>query len=96
MTLEQNIFERAKVDWHKLLTYGFKKSGSEWVYCKTFMNGEFKAVVKINKSGYVSGDVFEIDSDDVYFPLRVESMAQGFAGEVRTEYESILKDIKKN
>ena len=96
MTIEQNIFKRAKVDFTKLPTYGFAKRDNIWVYEKIFMNGAFRAVVQIDARGNISGDVYEPDSDDIYFPLRIESMAAGFAGEVRTAYEKILQDIKNH
>ena len=94
MTIEQNIFRRAKFDFERLSAYGFAKSGDEWIYTKIFMNGDFRAVVRVDAKGKVSGNVYETDSDDIYFPLRVESMAAGFAGEVRAEYEKILQNIK--
>ena len=94
MTIEQDIFKRAKIDFNKLAGYGFVKSELGWIYDKTFMNGDFKAVVRIDYNGNISGNVYETDCDEIYFPLRVESMAVGFAGEVRGEYEKILKDIK--
>lgn len=94
MTIEQNIFQRAQVDFNQLANYGFKKSGNSWLCTKTFMSGDFKAVVRVDANGNVSGDVYETDSDEIYIPLRVESMAVGFAGTVRKEYEKILEDIK--
>lgn len=94
MTIEQKIFERAKIDFNKLETFGFIKSDNVWVYTKVFINGDFKAIVQIDATGNVSGDVYDLDSDEIYIPLRVESMAAGFAGEVRSEYENILEDIK--
>lgn len=96
MTIEQNIFKRAKVDLTKLADYGFKKSADHWVYSKIFMDGNFKAVVKIDVAGNICGDVYDTDSDDIYFPLRVESMEAGFVGAVRFEYEKILQDIKEH
>ena len=94
MSIEENIFKRAIIDFNKLANYGFIQSGEKQVFTKTFMNGDFKAVVTIDKKGKISGEVYETDSDDIYFPLRVESMVAGFVGQVREEYEHILSDIK--
>ena len=58
------------------------------------MNEQFQAVIRIDKIGKISGNVYETDSKDIYFPLRVESMEAGFAGSVRAEYKKILEDIK--
>jgi predicted DNA-binding protein (MmcQ/YjbR family) len=94
MSIEADIFKRSKVDFSKLADYGFVKSGVFWTYVHTFKNNEFKAVVKIDDKGQVTGEVYDIDCDEVYFPLRVDSMAAGFAGEVRAEYQKILENMK--
>ena len=94
MSIEENIFKKAAVIWDRLPGYGFVKDKDFWVYTRSFMKDEFKAVVKIDAKGKVSGNVCEADSGDVYLPLRVENMAIGFAGEVRAEYVKILEDIK--
>ena len=61
MSIEQKIFERAKIDFDKLKAFGFVKSGNLWTYGKTFMDGDFKAVVQVDASGKVTGDVYETD-----------------------------------
>ena len=95
MTIEEKIFNRTNVDFNKLSNYGFIKSDNKWIYTKSFMNDDFRAEISVDKHGNISGDVYEADSDDIYFPLRIESMSAGFAGKVRHEYESILFDIQK-
>jgi len=94
MNIEENIFKRATVVFEKLKDYGFAKERNGWLYTRDFMNGDFRAVVKIDEKGNITGNVFDADSGDVYFPLRIESVAIGFAGEVRAEYVKILEDIK--
>ena len=58
------------------------------------MNGDFKAVITVDGAGHISGNVYETATQDIFLPLRVESM-DGFAGEVRNAYMEILKDIKE-
>lgn len=94
MNIEENIFKRNKIDFSSLSCYGFSATPKGWQYTKTIMNGAFRAVIDIDKRGTVTGDVYEADSEDVYLPLRIESMVAGFAGEVRQAYEDILIDIK--
>lgn len=95
MTIEENIFNKAKIDLSCLLKYGFTKEKDIWIYNKLFMNNEFRAEIKIDASGKLTGQVLETDSNDIYYPLRVETMAVGYAGQVREEYEKILRDIKQ-
>ena len=94
MTLEENIFKRAEVNEKALAGYGFRQSSGGWTLEVPFMNGEFKAVITVNGAGHISGNVFETATQDIFLPLRVESM-DGFAGEVRNAYMEILKDIKE-
>jgi len=93
MSIEEDIFKRAVIDFGKLKKYGFTKSGDKWNYTKLFMNGDFEAAVTIDDKGHISGTVYEVATGDEFLPLRVENM-EGFAGEVRAEYKQILEDIK--
>ncbi len=94
MTIEEAIFKRAVADFTKLEKFGFVKSGTDYCYETVFFNGDFKAVVKVDFAGKVSGQVYDLASEDIYFPLRVEEMAVGYVGEVRAAYEKILTDVK--
>lgn len=96
MTVEEKIFRCAVIDFSKLADYGFIHSAKGWVYSKEFMHGDFKAIVTVDEQGNIFGEVYETDSDDIYFPLRVEDMTAGFVGEVRAGYENILNDIKEH
>lgn len=93
MTIEEKIFKRTIIDFDRLAKFGFTKSGDSWTYSELFMNGDFKAVVNVTPTGVVSGTVFEVATEDEFLPLRVENM-EGFAGEVRAEYQKILENIK--
>ena len=96
MTIEQDVFKRARIDFGLLVAYGFQKEGKSWHFIQTFMNGDFRAVIEVNEDGTVSGNVYEGSSDELYLPLRVESMSAGFVGQVRAEYMKVLEDIKQN
>ncbi len=92
--LEEKVFEKAVIDLSKLKAYGFTVKKGVYQFQKLFMNGDFKAVININKEGKVSGEVYDTASESVYLPLRVEEMSVGFAGQVRALYVDILEDIK--
>lgn len=95
MTIEEKIFKRTIIDFNRLGKFGFTKYYDKWTYSELFMNGDFKAVVNIMPKGSVSGTVIETATEDEFLPLRVENM-EGFAGEVRAEYQKILENIKVN
>ena len=95
MTIEENVFKRAEIDFAKLKKYGFSVSDGVMVYEKSFMNGDVRTVIKINKSGKISGEVYDEVSGDAYLPLRVEEMTAGYVGEVRAAYIEILQNIRE-
>lgn len=94
MMLEDKIFNGTTVHSDRLLAYGFKLVDDKYTIEKSFMGGDFRAVISITKQGIVHGTVYDVASDDIYMPLRVEEMAAGFAGQVREAYIAILEDIK--
>ena len=94
VSIEDNIFKRAKININSLAQYSFRQSKGLWTLERPFMNDDFKAIITIDNAGHVSGNVYEIATEDEYLPLRVESM-DGFAAEVRNTYMDILKDINE-
>jgi len=96
MNIEQAVFNNAPINLNTLIPYGFKKEKDTYVYEKTFMNDDFKAVIKVSLKGVLTGNVYEVATDDIYYPLRVEEMFMGFAQDVRQAYRQILEDIKNH
>lgn len=94
MTIEDNIFQRTVINTNSLKQYGFQKAKNLWTLEIPFMNNEFKAVISVDGTGHISGNVYETATQDIFLPLRVESM-EGFATEVRNTYSNILLDIKE-
>lgn len=92
MSIEDNIFKRYSPDFNKLKEYGFKNLVLE----KLFKNNLFKAVITVNTEGKVSGMVYDLENDDEFLPLRVETNQGAFVGEVRAAYEELLEDIRDN
>lgn len=94
MTIEDNIFKRAEINKNLLKQYDFQQTKDLWTLEVPFMNGDFKAIITVDGAGNISGNVYETATQDIFLPLRVESM-DGFATEVRNAYISILMDIKE-
>lgn len=84
MSIESNIFKRYVPDWKKC-----KKD-----YEKLLLDNSFRAVIKINKNGEVSGTVYDLENDDEFLPLRIENNEGSFAAKVRSEYEKFLTEIR--
>ena len=84
MSIENNIFKR-----YVPISEKCKKE-----YEVFFLDNKFKAVIKIQDNGNVTGTVYDIENNDEFLPLRVESQEGSFVGKVREEYEKILTDIR--
>lgn len=96
MDIESSIFNRYLPDYNKLKQYGFKKKGNSFKLEQLFKDNLFKAVVTVNFEGKISGTVYDLENDDEFLPLRVESNQGAFVGEVRAAYEELLTQIRDN
>lgn len=94
MSIESEIFKRSVFDFAKLVSYGFCRTQDGYVYKETFGSGKFEARLWVQPDGKVHGDVYDLDSDDVFLPLRIEEMNAGFVGTVREGYVNILCQIR--
>ena len=95
MNIENEIFKRTNVNYSNLEKYGFKKENNIYIYEKTFLNNNFKAIIKIDDKGIVSGKVIDLEFDEEYTNIRTE-MTGEFVNKVREAYKDILIDIKKH
>ena len=95
MTIEEEIFKKTKVDLNKILKYGFKKEKSLYKYSKNIMNDSFRIDIEID-NGKVKGKVFDLSFGDEYTNFRIEDNIGSFVGQVRDEFNNLLKDIKNN
>ena len=96
MSIESDIFKKYTPDFNKLVEYGFKKNKTRYFCEKLFKNREFKAIIEISKDGIITGKVIDIENNDEFLPLKVETTQGAFVGELREEYKTILTDIRDN
>ena len=94
--IEKNIFQRYLPDYEKLKEYGFNQDNNGLKLEKIFKDDLFKAIIKINKEGIVTGIVYDLENNDEFLPLRIENTQGAFASEVRNEYEKLLTNIRDN
>ncbi len=94
MTIEEEIFRRAKVNFLKLQEYGFIKEQDFYKYSKNILDNTFKIIIEVDYKGIVKGQVFDLSFNDEYTTFRVEHNTGSFVKKVRSEFESLLRDIK--
>ena len=87
--------ENKKYNPAKLLEYGFKNSNIGYTFKTEIMNGEFILFVNIDKEGKLTAETIEKDTGDLY-TLHLTYSEGTFVGQIREEYNSILKDIAHN
>lgn len=90
------IFKNKTVNCEKLIKYGFEKVGDTYVYSTQIFDDQFKMTVKIDGSGEVQAELFDLAAEEVYtLHLVVEANGE-FVGRVRSEYEHVLQNIADN
>ena len=96
MTIEEEIFKKTKIDFDKLLKYGFKKENSLYKYSKNIRNNSFRIEIEINSKGIVKGKIFDLSFKEEYTNFRIENNIGSFTHQIREEFENLLKDIRNN
>ncbi len=94
MTIEEKIFVKTKINFNKILEYGFKKNKNLYEYKKNIMNDTFRVDIKINDTGIVKGKIYDLITKDEYTNFRIENNTGLFKNQVLDEYKKILEDIK--
>lgn len=93
MNIEERIFARMKIDYKKLLEYGFVKKDNIYKFSKQFMDNAFRAEISITDDGKILGKVYDVEFGDEYTNFRIEDSEGEFVGKVKEDFENILKDI---
>ncbi len=95
MSIEQEIFEKSRCDFTKLLHFGFIENENGYSYSAYIMDKAFRADIQITTSGELKGKLYDMEFEDEYTNFRIEYV-KGFANTVREEYEKLLKNIKEH
>ena len=96
MTIEEEIFQNTKVDFAKLIAYGFQKDKSIYKYSQNMKNDTFRVEIEVNQKGNVKGKIFDLAFEEEYINFRREDHPGSFIEEIKEEFKKILRDIKTN
>jgi len=94
MNIETEVFKKYKPDFKKL-EKSCLKNNDGFIIEKKFQDDNFKAVILITKKGNISSKVIEVESNDEFLPLRIETQQGEFVGQVRKDYKNALIEIRK-
>lgn len=90
MSIEENYFKKNKIDYKKLMDYGFTKQKNSYIFTKTLIDN-FKVIINI-KENKINGKIIDEISDEEYTNFRLETRS-GYSSLIREKYEEILQDI---
>lgn len=87
------IFKNRKVNTKKLLSFGFEESDGGYAYVCDLVGGQMKLTVTVSENQKIYTKVADNSSGEEYVLHRVSGASGAFVGEVKTEYEAVLKEI---
>lgn len=86
------LLSKREIDYNRLITYGFQKKLDSYIFNIGILNGTFEVEIVISDKLKVS-KVIDIENEEEYSLVDVETAVGEFVGSVRQEYEYILDDF---
>ena len=86
------LLRKKKIDYDKLIKYGFNKENDKYIYKKDILNSEFMIYISISENEKYS-KVIEKAWKDEYSLVDVEDAVGEFVGKIKTEYEKVIFDV---
>lgn len=84
--------DNRKIDYDKLLEYGFSYDGTNYNYQMNILNDSFKVIVTIEPDKMYS-KLIELELNDEFFQVDVVDATGSYIGLVKDEYEKVINDI---
>ena len=85
-------FENKKINYKKLIDYGFKKENDSYIYTKKINDDNFEIIVEISSHSQTS-KVIDLSTSEEYILAQVKNTKGKFIGQIKEEYDNILNDI---
>ena len=87
-----NELKNKKIDYKKLLDYGFIEKNKQYSYKTKIMDEQFEITVEAFENKMTS-KLIDLVNEDEYILVDITESTGEFVGKVREEYENILNDI---
>jgi len=87
--------ENRKIDYDKLIEYGFIQSDNDYCLRRKICNNQFEVIIEILEDKKLSYVIDLINSEE-YIIVDVKKELGSFASNVKNEYENIIKDVINN
>lgn len=88
----ENYFKDRKINYDRLIEYGFILKEDNYYYEKVINDGVFKIVIEINKQQKIA-KVIDLLNDQEYNLVDVKGVTGNFVGKIKEIYEALINDI---
>ncbi|WP_300082245.1 MmcQ/YjbR family DNA-binding protein [uncultured Thomasclavelia sp.] len=88
----ENYFKDRKINYDRLIEYGFILKEDNYYYEKVINDGVFKIVIEINKQQKIA-KVIDLLNDQEYNLVDVKGATGNFVGKIKEIYEALINDI---
>ncbi len=88
----ENYFKDRKINYDRLVEYGFILKEDNYYYEKVINDGVFKIVIEINKQQKIA-KVIDLLNDQEYNLVDVKGATGNFVGKIKEIYEALINDI---
>lgn len=88
----ENYFKDRKINYDRLIEYGFILKEDNYYYEKIINDGVFKIVIEINKQQKIA-KVIDLLNDQEYNLADVKGATGNFVGKIKEIYEALINDI---
>ena len=85
-------FEKELIDYNKLIKYGFTKLNNGYIYKSKILDNQFEMNIYISDEEK-NARLFDLENDEEYILVDIESSEGTFVGNVRLEYEKKINDV---
>ena len=88
----ENYFKDRKINYDRLIEYGFILKEDNYYYEKIINDGVFKIVIEINKQQKIA-KVIDLLNDQEYNLVDVKGATGNFVAKIKEIYEALINDI---
>lgn len=92
MRVLENELKNKKIDYEKLLEYGFIQENGTYLYKTKIYNDEFEMRVVVEGNKIISR-LFDLINEDEYVLVDIKDSSGEFVGKLKEEYENELQNI---
>ncbi len=90
--MEKDFLKQKKVNFKKLIKFGFIKNKNEYFYSTHIFDNQFLLNIIISNDEDLKTELIDLETNELYFLHLTDSTGE-FVGKVREEYLQVLKNV---